>query len=133
MASEQLAARQIVDGNGMPTPYMWDFMRRLLTVDTELSQLSGDADNLADGITRRIRDIAKEEITYNSDGTIDTVTYKDHATDDVLLTESVGYNPNQTIDTVVAVDSQARTTTQTISYDELNLINIITPSFVGYG
>ena len=129
-AELELPARPIVDSKGAPVPWFAQMLKDTIATNSAISNLAGNADDLADGITRRIREIAREEIAYNGDGTISTITYKDPDTDATLLTESVSYTSGQ-VTQIQQVDSQTRTTTYAVSYTD-DLVVLVEPSFSGF-
>lgn len=106
----------LVTPNGKATLAFQAFLRAIGTRINSVSELAGTADDLADGITRRIREIANEEIVRNNDGTVDTITYKEKDTDAVLLTEQVNYNNDGTIASVVGTDDAGVVTTEAYTY-----------------
>lgn len=129
--SLELPRLPIVNTDGTPALWFAQLLRDTIATNTAISNLSGDADDIADGITRRIREIAREEIDYNADGTINQIVYKDPNTSDVLLTEDINYSSGQ-VTRIEQTDPAARKTIYDIQYSN-DLVDVIIPSFEGYG
>lgn len=122
----------IVDKDGRPTPWFAQILKDTIATNSAISNLAGDADDIESGITQRFREIAKKEIEYALDGTIETITYKDPVTDAVVATEAIEYNVDKTVSKITETDSQARETVSNITYNPDQTIATIDLDLSGY-
>ena len=98
------------------------FQKWLYTVGlttNEVSDLAGDADDISDGITRRITDIVNEAITRNTDGTISQIVQTDPLTDAQVAIIDVNYSNGQLAEVAVSETTSTgatQVTTSTFTY-----------------
>lgn len=108
-----------------PTRAMAQWMDRLSTIAEGISQFIGEdgtgeitADEIEQGITNRIIELANQVITRNADGTIDTITYTHPTTAETLLTEQFAWAATGVIEEIVGTDGNGQVTTETFTFDE---------------
>lgn len=120
----------IVHKDGSPTPWFAILLKKVsTTVDGVLAftgYVEGGAlsvDGLEQGITQRVREIARQEIAYNANGTVASVMHKDTTTGAILAEETFSYNANATVDQVIETTPQA-VVTQNYVYTGVDLTTI---------
>lgn len=125
------SAAPLTKDNGMPSGVMSAWMRKVSTILEGLAGFIGEegnqpitADEIAQGITQRVREIAAKEYTYNGDGTVNTVTYKDPDTAATVATEAFTYNGDGTVATATETTTSA-VVVESYIYDASQLVKNI--------
>ena len=122
--------RPIVDSEGRPTIafalQIRDFSR-VATAVTDLSGVTGTQDDIALGLVNKVREIAQEEITRNTDGEITSVIER-NTSGAVLVSRTVTY-ADGLVATVTIVDD-VNTILYTYTYDADGEILNIVPTVV---
>lgn len=112
----------IVEGN-RPTKAMAQWMDRISAIAEGVSSFIGEngdgeltADDVAQGVTNRVIELANQAIARNANGTIASITYRDITTAAVLLTENFTYASNGTVASIVGTDADGQVTTEQFTY-----------------
>lgn len=113
-----------IAGNLRASRTFSDWIENISRIAQGIFQFIGDegvltADDISQGITQRVRELADRDITRNPDGTIDEITYRDPDTGVTVATESFDYNLDGTLDMVTESTAEA-TVQETFTYN-LNL------------
>lgn len=121
----------IVDREGRPSSPMAMWMDRISVISDGIARFIGTdgsgsitADEVNQGITRRVREIAAKEYSYNGDGTVSQVVYKDPDTAATIATEAFTYNGDGTVATATETTDVA-TIIEAYNYDPSQLISDI--------
>ncbi len=90
-----------------------------------------NADQVNQGITNRIIELADQAIARNDDGTVSSITYTDINTGSVLLTEVINYNAQGQPAEIVGTDAAGAVTAETLQYidDALNRVEVSVSGF----
>ena len=108
----------LVGPSGKATLAFQKWLYTVGNVSNAITDLAGDADDIADGVTRRITDIVNEAITRNTDGTISQITQTDPITDATVAIIDVNYSNGQLAEVEVTetVSGATQVTTSTFTY-----------------
>jgi len=119
-----------------PTKAMAQWMDRISTIAEGISQFIGEngdaeitADEVEQGVTNRIIELANQVISRNADGTIDSITYTHPTTAATLLTEQFTWTATGVIEEIVGTDGNGQVTTETFTFDD-DLLSQVTVTVV---
>ena len=112
----------IVEGN-RPTKAMAQWMDRISAIAEGISAFIGEngdgeltADDVSQGVTNRVIELANQAVARNANGTIASITYTDIDTAEVLLTEQFTYASNGTVASIVGTEASGQVTTEQFTF-----------------
>lgn len=115
-------AGAIVEQN-RPTKAFAQWLSRVSAIVEGVSNFLGEngdgeltADDVSQGITNRIIELANQAVARNADGTIASITYTDINTADVILTEQFSYTATGLIDEIVGTDADGQVTAEQFTF-----------------
>ena len=115
-------AGEIVN-QGRPTKAFAQWLSRVSAIVEGVSNFLGEngdgeltADDVSQGITNRIIELANQAVARNADGTIAIITYTDINTADVILTEQFSYTATGLIDEIVGTDADGQVTAEQFTF-----------------
>ena len=133
----ELPDRAIVHADGRPQAWFSILLRKLSsTVDgviqfvDPVNGLALNADDIEQGINQRVRDIVNEQIQYNADGIVSSITRRDIETDEILAVEEFNYRADGTVETIVEKTPQA-TVTESVEYNGVDIDKIVRDIAIG--
>jgi hypothetical protein len=110
--------------DGKPTRAMAQWMDRMSAIAEGISSFIGEngdgeltADDVAQGVTNRVIELANQAIARNTDGTIASITYTDPDTSETILTELFTYNSVGQIEQVEGTDANGQVTTENFTFN----------------
>ena len=129
-----LFQRPIVDRSGSPTSWFAQRLEQITaTVDGIIAFVGFEtgqkitADDIEQGVENRVRQIVREEISYNSDGTVAQIMKKD-ATGAEVESATFSYNADSTVSQVVEVTPEAQVT-RSFTY-QAGRVAVVDPTIV---
>lgn len=115
----------LVGPDGRPSGHFAVWLDRISVISEGIANFIGEdgsgtitADEVAQGVTNRVIELANQEIARNTDGTISQIVYKDPDTAAVVLTEDFTYSPTGQVEEIKGTDSGGNETIETFTYNQ---------------
>ena len=133
---DEIPDQPITYQDGRPVPWFSQIIRQIKTVIGGVESFIGyeeggtltiTADQVQQGITNKVTEILKKEVTEVSpDGQIQKIEYRNAETDALVREREIAYAPDGTVQTRTDMDSET-TVVQTYEYDGSGRLERIIP------